>query len=335
MRLSVLFYEYFPHKLLQKQIQKLPDEIYAAKIVRQVFDESISVVDRFPTGLCHFVYDVITETGKEIVVRIARLENRSMLSGAMYWYQLLKPQGVPLPKIIYSAVDEANAFPFMILERFAGEDLGIVYPRLSKGEKKNLAEKTAAIQKIVGALPPAKGFGFVESYSSNFFQEKWIDVLYTSLKRSRQRMQAVGIENSQNIDRVAKKFNKFKDYLSQIEPKPFLDDITTKNVIVHKGELSGIVDVDHVCFGDNLLTIALTQMSLLKTRFDLDYIDFWCETAEVTPEQRGALQLYTALFCLDFMSELGQSFNKENARPVDSEEIQILNEILDSLLRQI
>lgn len=320
---------------LQNQTQKLPDKKYVAEIVRQIFDESVIFVERFTTGLCHFVFDVETESGKNFVVRIARPENRAMLAGASYWNKRLKPKGVPLPEIIYSGIDETNPFPFMILERFAGKDLGIIYPQLSKEEKKSLAEKLVEIQNNVSALPPGKGFGFVDSYESVFFRARWIDVLYASLDRSRNRMQSVGILNSQIVERAAKKCEKFESYFSRIKPQPFLDDITTKNVIVDKGKLSGIVDVDHICFGDNLLTIALTQMSILNTKFDLDYIDFWCEAVKLTDEQRDALQLYTALFCLDFMSELGQRFNKDFAQTVVSEDIERLNEILDALLNHI
>jgi Ser/Thr protein kinase RdoA (MazF antagonist) len=306
------------------------------EIVLPFIFESVVTVNRFATGLCHFVYDVVTESGQSFVLRVARPENQALLAGALYWHQLLKPKGVPLPDIIYSDTEAAaSPFPCMILERLAGEDLGILYQQMSKDEKKVLADEISRIQKITGTLPFGKGFGFVGSYNSGSFQNKWIDVLYASLNRSRKRMQAIGAIDSRSVDRVAEKFDKYDDYLSQVKPRCFLDDTTTKNVIVHKGKLSGIVDVDFVCFGDNLFTIALTQMSLLNTGFDLDYIDFWCDAAGITEEQRNVLQLYTALFCVDFMSELGQIFNKENAQPVKTKNVQRLSDILDALLNQI
>lgn len=47
----------------------------------------------------------------------------------------------------------------------------------------------------------------------------------------------------------------FDSYTSEVKPTPFLDDTTTKNVIINDGKLSGIVDVDYVNFGDHLLTL--------------------------------------------------------------------------------
>jgi hypothetical protein len=76
-------------------------------------------------------------------------------------------------------------------------------------------------------------------------------------------------------------------------------------------------------------------MALISMRSDLDYINYWCEAANVTEQQREVLVCYTALYCVDFMSELGQQFNKESAEPVDREKVRLLDASLDDLLNQI
>jgi hypothetical protein len=103
-------------------------------------------------------------------------------------------------------------------------------------------------------------------------------------------------------------------------------------VIVHDGELSGIVDVDWVCFGDPLFTVALTRMALLARRYETDYIAFWTEALALSPTQRAALSFYTALFCVDFMSELGDSFNQEAPVAADPTVVEHLAETLSQLL---
>jgi aminoglycoside phosphotransferase len=314
----------------------LPNERHVAQIVQRIRDESVLTVNRFATGSRHFVYDVVTESRQNFVVRIATPENKESLLGAMYWHKLLKPKGVQLPNVLHSDIEAATSpFPYLIIERLAGKDLGIVYPQLSKDEKKTLAGEMARIQEIAGALPPGKGFGFVGSYESSCFQRAWIDVLYNSLERSRKRIQTIGAVDAQQVDRVAGRMGEYESYFSKVKPTCFLDDITTKNVIVQDGKLSGIVDVDCVCFGDHLFTIALTRMSLLNTGFDLDYTDYWGDAASLSEEQREVLQFYTALFCVDFMSELGQVFNKDKPPLVKAEDAQRLSGILDTLLQQI
>ncbi len=317
-------------------MNSLPDEQQVAGIVQKSIGESLLTVHRFSAGACHFVYDVVTETHQNFVVRIAKPANKEFMAGALYWHRLLKPKGVPLANILYSDIEAVTSpFPYMIIERLAGEDLGIVYPQLSKDEKKVLADEVSRIQRIAGTLPFGQGYGFVRSYESDSFMASWVDVLDSSLARSRKRIQAIGAVNACHVDRVAERIAKHEGYFSQVQPQCFLDDTTTRNVIVSGGKLSGIVDVDFVCFGDNLFPIALTRMSLLNAGFDLDYIDFWCDAANVTEEQRAVLQFYTALFCVDFMGEIGQTFNRECAQFIRAEDIERLIDILDVLLNQI
>ncbi len=314
----------------------LPGEEDATKIVQRALKESVISVKRFTTGACHFVYDVISQSGRDVVARIAWPKNRHFLAGAVYWNQRLKSKGVPLPAIINYDLDATVfPFPYMLLERLAGDDLGAVYPQLSGAEKRVLANEIARVQNIAGSLPPGKGFGYVDSYESDSFYPTWTNVLYGSLERSRARIEAVGVIDVRQVERVTRKLDGYQSYFSQVLPRLFLDDTTTRNVIVHNGKLSGIVDVDCVCFGDGLLPIALTRMALINMQADLDYINYWCEAVKVTEQQKEVLDLYTALFCVDFMSEIGQRFNKNRPEPIDRETIQRLTDTLEELLRSI
>jgi hypothetical protein len=86
--------------------------------------------------------------------------------------------------------------------------------------------------------------------------------------------------------------------------------------------------VDWVCFGDPLFTVALTRTALLSMGESLDYTDYWCELLELTPEQHEVIQFYTALFCVDFMSELGQRFNKASDPALSADRLLRLEKIL-------
>jgi len=312
----------------------IPKNEDVAEIVKRSFGENAIKIERFLTGSCHFVFDVETDGKRKIVVRISKPENQSFLKNALYWSELLRPKGIPLPKILAFDLGETT-FPYIVLERLKGKDLGLVYKQLKKSEKKSLAIELAKIQNMTATLPKAKSFGFVENYETNSLCRNWTDVLRKSLDRSRNRIEDIGIFNAKAVDRVEEKLVKFENYFSQIEPIGFLDDITTKNVIVDEGKLSGIVDVDNVCFGDNLLTIALTRMSLILSNDDLDYIKFWTSEINYNAEKKRILDFYTALFCVDFMSEIGQTFNKETPLQIDEEKFARLHLILGKLLVRI
>ena len=122
--------------------------------------------------------------------------------------------------------------------------------------------------------------------------------------------------------------------MEAVTPRPFLHDTTTKNVMVHQGRLAGIVDIDELCFGDPLLTPGLTQMALLAAGLDTDYVVHWLELLAPSAEQRAVVDFYSAVFCADFLSEQGQSFNR-TAATVSPAKIAALELILGELLARL
>lgn len=312
-----------------------PTDHDALTIVQHILYRDVHSVHRFTTGLAHYVYDVLTEDGHQLVVRISGPDGTAALAGGLYWSSLLRPKGIPLPEVLYADLGAAHGrFPFVILERLPGTDLGHVYPRLSWVEKQALARDIVRIQAITATLPEGSGFGYVFNREGVFPHRTWAGVVDASLARSRGRIKRAGLVAVQHVDRVEKQLRRFAAYFSAVRPRAFLDDTTTKNVIIDGGGLSGIVDVDVVCYGDPLLTVALTTMALLSSGHDLEYIDAWCALLNLTQVQRHVLQWYTALFCVDFMSELGHAHNKARSDPADAQKAGALVAILDTILAE-
>jgi Ser/Thr protein kinase RdoA (MazF antagonist) len=290
-------------------------------------------VRRFLTGLHHHVYEVLTEPLGPVVVRIAQPQSREYLTGAVYWSQLLRSRGVPLPALLaFDLQSERSPFPFLILERLPGTDLAHVYEQLSAAEKEALAREIVQVQHRVGSLPPGTGFGFSFGPNTESMLPTWRAFLDTLLERSRRRIKQMGLVDSRHVDRVGAHLDALERYFDGIGATAFLDDVTVKNVLIDAGKLSGIVDVDVVCYGDSLLTLGLTRMALLARGWDLDYLDFWCEELDLTSQQRHALHLYTALYCVDFLSEVGQEFNTNRAVGKEPEHVRNLLQILEALL---
>ncbi len=286
----------------------LPDGELAARILRSRFGVPAASVSRFPTGLCHYVYDLLAEDGRACVVRIAAPATRPQLEGGLGWYPYLHGAGVPLPELYASELGEE--YSYMLLERLPGSDLGQVYGGLSSPEKRSLAVSIAGIQASVGRLPPAKGFGYALSYEGAALAPSWLDVVAGDLARSEERIRRVGRADASCVSRARAALREREPYLRGVEPRPFLDDITTKNVIVADGALSGIVDADMVCFGDPLFALGLTEMSLRSSGLDGDYVEYWLDAMGATREQRAMTLAYSLVFCVNFLGELGQSFNK-------------------------
>ena len=82
--------------------------------------------------------------------------------------------------------------------------------------------------------------------------------------------------------------------------------------------------------------LALFTQPYFATRLmeDLDYIAAWTDCLQLTPEQHRVMQFYTAVCCVNFMSELGRTFNKEEPEPADEPMARHLAHVLDDLLER-
>ena len=120
------------------------------------------------------------------------------------------------------------------------------------------------------------------------------------------------------VDRLVRLLSTLARNLDAVPATPFLHDTTTKNVIVTaRGMLSGIVDVDSLCFGDPRYVAALTTVALRAHDLPAGYSGHLMKAAGWDDDH--LFRLYIATFVLDFMSEHGQSFN-DNERASSPEE---------------
>lgn len=254
-------------------------------------------VTRFTTGYCHSVYHVKT-VNEEYVLRITCSNNAEYYFGSIKWLSELAQHGLPLPRLIKNGKYED--MHFALISYIHGVDLDEVYSGLNSCQKYEIAKELSNIQRIVSTLPNG-------NYGYNEFAT-WREYLQTIIDRASQRIKKNGVFDPSVCDKI-----KFDDdltvYFMNVKPTAFLNDITTKNVLINDGKLAGIVDIDEMCYGDPLLTVGLTKMALLIAEADTDYIDFWLDEMNATDIERQAVRFYTLLFCFDFMSEQGMRFD--------------------------
>jgi aminoglycoside phosphotransferase (APT) family kinase protein len=256
------------------------------------------------------------------------------LAGDSYWRAKLAPLGVPVAKEL--SADLSATVPYVILERVPGNDLGNIYGSLSSSSKRSIAEAVVDAQSRTVVLPEALAFGYAHSYEDarSLPCQRWEEVILSSFERSRIRIIENGLVDTALVDRVSALLPRFSSYFACVRPAPFLHDATTKNVIVHNGQLSGIVDLDEMGFGDPLLAVGLTQTALRQKGFDTEYIDHWLAAVNATAEQRAVVDFYSAVFCVDFLSEEGQLFNRDEISP-DLARVSALKRLLDALLERL
>jgi aminoglycoside phosphotransferase (APT) family kinase protein len=306
----------------------------AATVIRSRLGLEPVEVRRFLTGLCHYVFSVTTSDGRKCVVRIATPQTKRLLAGGVYWNDLLRPLGVPLPRIVATSLEPSEIeFPFVVLEQLAGTDLSEIYQTLTSSEKLEIVSEVVRIREKVSVLPEAGGFGFAYSYEESPAYRTWEGAVLAILERAQQRMSNFGHPGGSYVERARRILSRYGAYFGSVRPVPFLDDTTTKNVLVEQGRLTGVVDVDQLCFGDPLLTVGLTQTALLANGLDVDYVQHWMNLLRLNKQLRQVVDAYSLLFCVDFMSELGQRFNKENQPEIDAEKFVRLKSVFETLAR--
>ena len=94
--------------------------------------------------------------------------------------QQLRPLGVPLPEVL--AADVEAPFPWMLLERLPGRDLGDVVASLSPGKQKAIAQRVADAQRIAAMTPTAGRYGFSATPEGAPFAG-WSEVIVADIDR--------------------------------------------------------------------------------------------------------------------------------------------------------
>lgn len=302
-------------------------------LFRKTTGREAASVKRFTVGLCHYVFRVTAADGGDFVFRLAASANREILKGGLYWLRRLEPLALPIPRVLHDGTDDE--LPFLILTFLPGADLGIVYASLSEREKQGIAAEVCAIQETISILPPHRGYGFLRSYEEETQHGRWQDVVERHLEQSLAGIRQNKIFDGALVAPVKAMLPGFSGYFASIRPQPFLDDATTKNVLVDRGRLSGIVDIDQLCFGDRLYCIALTRMSLLQCGYDTTYIGYLAGCSTLNQTEMRMLDFYTLVFCLDFMAEIGQTFNKEEPLAVSESEKERMLAVYHQLLEKL
>lgn len=306
-------------------------ETHIIAICQSAFSAAPQKVTRDTIGNAAYVYTAHVG-GSEYVIKASG--RRELILGAAYWLKKLQALALPVPRII--ALQTASAPYYLIMPRLPGTDLGVVYDGLTAAQKRDLAREMVSYQNTVATIPAADGFGFLHSYDdARNKKASWADVVRADILRSGRRIARNGIFGADYARRVQSLLPRFRNYFATVQPRAFFDDATTKNVLVCGGHITGIIDLDWLCFGDRLFALALTQMALIAMRADTLYTDEWKNLERLSPTQNSALDFYVLVFCLNFMSEKGMRFNRQKAPPVTEEEKRLLEDTFEAYLKKV
>lgn len=293
-------------------IQEVP------KIICMIIGEVPTVIERCTVGQGNYVYIVGCLNGK-YVFRCS--EEKDAYKDTIYWLERLSMLDIPVPKIM--ANGSFDKYEYIILTYFEGKDIGLVYSKLTEEEKRDIAREIVAIQKKMESLR-------LENIPADWSWKAEVDGM---LERAKIRIAQNGYFDTAKVDRLYPLEEELEAYFADIKPIAYLDDVSTKNLLIHNGHISGIVDIDWMGMGDKLTYVALTNMALLNMECDTNYVKYIVEEMRLSTIQKRAFHFYTLMFCVDFMGERGMQFMDKRIE-VNEDIIRRLNDLYDELMQE-
>lgn len=291
------------------------NEKIISELCLEYFVENPQMVERCAVGQGNYVY--IIECAKaKYVIRCSAEGNA--YDNTVYWLEKLSSIGIPVPKVIRKG--KFKGYEYLMLSYLEGKDIGLVYPQLGTDDKKAIAKEIVQIQNRVAALE-------LENMEEDW---SWCKFINYMLDRAGKRIAANGFFDVEKAEHLRKEIGGLKEYFEAVKPVAYLDDISSKNLLVHNGRISGIIDIDWIGIGDKLTFAALTNMALLNLEYDTDYVKYILDEMQVSDVERKAFLFYTLMYCVDFMGERGMQFMDRTVE-VNGQIVDRLNGIYDRL----
>lgn len=212
----------------------------------------------------------------------------------------LRELGLPVSEVVTSDLTRSHhPFAYMILNKIPGHDLRDELGTMTPMQKEQLAGQVVDFQRRVATLPPGRGFGYAPIGEAARFSS-WPELVVSEVRKGLPATLEPPLKAL--TDRVFSLTNAFVPYLEKVPPTCFLDDLTTKNVIIRGGELQGLIDFDLVCYGDPLWTLGLTATAIVAdlSAEHLDYVGALCRAYGLDETAEKVVNLYAALFALTF-----------------------------------
>lgn len=291
------------------------NEKMIGQLCLECFSQIPQRIERCGVGQGNYVY-IVECAGVQYVIRCSLECN--VYENTVYWLEKLASIEIPVPKIIKKG--KFGEHEYLILSYMEGKDIGLVYPQLKDDDKKAIAKEIVHIQNQVARLE-------LENLEADW---SWCTFIEYMLDRSGERIAQNGYFDIEKPERLKKEMEQLKGYFADVKPIAYLDDVSTKNLLIYHGRISGIIDIDWMGIGDKLTFVALTNMALLDLEYDTDYVKYILEEMQINEIEKKAFLFYTLMYCVDFMGERGMRFMDKTVE-VNEQIINRLNGIYDRL----
>jgi aminoglycoside phosphotransferase (APT) family kinase protein len=272
-------------------------------LLRRLFGVEPGRCTRMPVGNDHVTYTVELPERKVVVRTDSRLDRMAAVPANV---ARLRALGLPVPTVLaadHSGRDAPGAY--VVLSHFPGRDLRHGLGRMTRAQITRVAEQVVGFQRRTATLPPGRGYGWVPIDAPGTFRS-WTELIE---RDTAENVAGLARPHPPAVARLVDRLREARPYFDAVAPTAFLDDVTTKNVIVDGGELRGVVDFDVICYGDVLYWLGLTATAV-RADCGVRAAFYPAELRRLMGVAAGsdadeALRLYTALFHVEFLPRCG------------------------------
>lgn len=301
------------------------------KIVEKELEESPLEVERIKTGICNEVFAVRLPL-RSVIVRINADE---ALLGSGKFYSLLRSLGVAVPEILASNHSKCLApYAYQIQTRLEGRDMGEVICDLSDDELRSIAKEIAKITKLLAQIPTGGRFGENGDDERKLF-DSWTAVLKDKLSGISERNAQTGIVGKEYINIFGKTLERYRSYFEGVVSTMYFDDMNSKNVLVHSGKFSGLVDIDSMAYGDPLEAVGRIMASWYGTAYGTVYAGAVMDELELDERQREIVTVYALQNRISWLSEKGIRFNRNTSDKIDHEAARKDRQIIELIIKKL
>ena len=279
--------------------------------------QQVVQIERCGVGIANYVF-IVSTAAEKFVLRCSTVKDA--YKDTIYWLNKLSACNIPIPVVLSEG--KYKGYSYLILSYIHGDDIGNVYCQLTDSEKREIAKEVAAIQRKVSRIDVPTDAEWA-----------WNRVVDETLNRAEERIKRKHYFDIDKVSIVKNLRHELQEYLDNVQPTPYLDDISTKNLLIYDGKLSGIIDIDWIGLGDMLTFAAMTKVALLNMDLDTRYVDYLLDEIRPNAIAYKAFIFYCLVYCVDFMGERGMRF-LDKTIPVNESVIRRLNDIFDILLEE-
>lgn len=286
-------------------------------VSQKEFGQIPIAIERKTIGICNEVYE-LKLASKSVILRMN--QQKEWLYGTHKFLPLFKKLNITTPDIIAEDYSKTT-FPFcyQIQTKLAGKDLGVVIDTLTPTELKAVAKSVSDIFDKFNTLPPTKDFGGLTGLNEEHFDHLNIGNHRTKILERNKTSNVISPEILRIYDEV---LETYQGYFEQVTPRLYYGDICSKNVMVHQGQFTGLVDLDFLAKGDYLEAIGRMIAVWYGTPYGEIYIHEISKLQNLTEFQQKIINVYGILTLVLWTSEEGIRFNGNSSGAVNWERVE-------------